>query len=243
VTALNEVAVPALKEITILSPTECDSVRDRIHALREHWIPRRPDEPFFTLGTASYLDATNGRAEQYRAGALRTNPVLIEHFGDLLERFLQKLSVELGEPCRIEPELAYPGFHVFGYHPLFTKPLASVHFDMQYLSIDWSAFGELDFDRQVSVTLSIRLPKGGGGLLVWNINQLELRKMSAAEAAEAKRVNAEPQYHPYHAGAMVLHSGHQLHQIAPAPKLFEGDERITLQAHAVPGRDGWIVYW
>jgi hypothetical protein len=42
---------------------------------------------------------------------------------------------------------------------------------------------------------------------------------------------------------MVLHSGHQLHQIAPAPKLVEGDERLTLQAHAVPATDGWIVYW
>ena len=233
----------ALKEIEILSPAECDSIRERIHSLSEHWIRRRPDVPFFTLGTASYLDATNGRAEQYRAGAQRTNPVLAENFGELLERFLARLSAELGDRCRLEPELAYPGFHVFGYHPMFTKPLASVHFDMQYLSIDWSSFSDLDFDRQVSITLSIKLPKGGGGLLVWNINQLELRAMTQEQAAAAKAANAEPHYHPYHEGAMVVHSGHQLHQIAPAPKLFEGDERLTLQAHAVPSNDGWIVYW
>ena len=78
---------------------------------------------------------------------------------------------------------------------------------------------------------------------MWNINQLELRRMTEAQAAEAKRLNAEPEYHPYRVGAMALHSGHQLHQIAPASVLVEGDERITLQAHAVPGEGGWIVYW
>jgi hypothetical protein len=242
-----EIAAP-LDEIEVLSQAECDDIRERIHSLREHWISRRPDVPFFTLGTASYLDAPNGRAAQYREGAQRTNPVLAAHFADLYETFRGKLSDQLGAPCRFEDDLAYPGFHVFGYHPLFLKPLASVHFDMQYLSIDWSAHGgidggPLDFDRQVSITLSIRLPKGGGGLRVWNINQLELRRMTAQEAAAVKQANAEPEYHPYRAGAMVLHSGHQLHQIAPAPSLSEGDERITLQAHAVPDERGWIVYW
>lgn len=241
-TALEELVAP-LKEIEVLSTEECDEIRGRIHALREHWIPRRPDVPFFTLGTASYLDATNGRAAQYSAGAERTNPVLAEHFSELHQRLLEKLAAEVGEPCRLEQGLAYPGFHVFGYHPMFTKPLASVHFDMQYLSIDWSAYGKLDFDRQVSITLSIRLPAGGGGLRVWNINQLDLRKLSKEDAAAMQRANAEPEYHPYRVGTMVLHSGHQLHQIAPAPKLVEGDERLTLQAHAVPATDGWIVYW
>lgn len=237
------VATEPLKEIDLLSLEECSEIRDRIHSLREHWIRRRPDVPFFTLGTASYLDAPNGRAQQYREGAQRTNPILAEHFSELHRRLLDKLAEEVGERCLLVPDVAYPGFHVFGSHPMFTKPLASVHFDMQYLSIDWSAHGELDFDRQLSITLSIKLPAGGGGLRVWNINQLDLRRMTEAQAAEAKRLNAEPEYHPYRVGAMVLHSGHQLHQIAPAPQQIPGDERITMQAHAVPGRNGWIVYW
>lgn len=46
-----------VKKLDLLSVDEARQVRDKIHALREYWIPRAGKAlPFFTLGTASYLD-------------------------------------------------------------------------------------------------------------------------------------------------------------------------------------------
>ena len=47
----------------------------------------------------------------------------------------------------------------------------------------------------------------------------------------------------YTEGVLMLHSGHLLHQIAPATNMQPSDRRITLQGHAVP-RDGvYQVHW
>ena len=46
-------------------------------------------------------------------------------------------------------------------------------------------------------------------------------------------------------GVMAIHSGHLFHQIAPFVDPLPDDERLTLQAHALPVNEGerWIVYW
>jgi hypothetical protein len=53
----------------------------------------------------------------------------------------------------------------------------------------------------------------------------------------------EPTYVPYFPGVLVLHSGQQLHQIAPMSKIHPGDERITLQGHGFWHAGAWHLYW
>jgi hypothetical protein len=232
-----------LQELVLLTPEECERVHDDVHALRDRWIQRRPGLPFFTLGVASYLDAVNGNFANYRERARQLNPILKEHFGFLYERLCERLSAELGMPVRLDDDLAFPGFHIFLAHPEFTKPIASVHYDMQFQLIDWSAYGAVDTDRQLSLTLAIRMPRAGSGLQVWDINQLALRELSKEERTVKARENKVGRYHRYEPGAVVVHSGYQLHQIAPAKEMVEDDERLTLQAHAVPTEREWILYW
>jgi hypothetical protein len=48
---------------------------------------------------------------------------------------------------------------------------------------------------------------------------------------------------PYVRGELILHSGHQLHRIAPVPDVAPDDLRITLQGHGRSMRGAWHVYW
>jgi hypothetical protein len=179
----------------------------------------------FTLGAASYIDAVRDKAG-YRQLAEEINPVLEAEFGWLYERLAGSLEAELGAPVRMRDGAARPGFHIFLRHEAFRFSLGAVHRDLQFKHLDWSDFGTVDFEHPISFTLSIALPKSGAGLNRW--------LSSTADA---------PTYHPYTAGSMVVHSGFDVHQIAPASELVEGDRRITLQGHGVLADGAWCLYW
>ena len=86
------------------------------------------------------------------------------------------------------------------------------------------------------------LPAKGRGLKTWDIRYDEYVKLDADRKAKLRAVRIK-EYHPYTLGQMVLHSGFQLHQVAPTPECGPGDERITLQGHGIK-RDGvWQLYW
>lgn len=232
-----------LHRVPVLTAGEADAVAAEVHALRAHWRQRDDAHPFFTLGAAAYMDARDGRFDDYRAQAAVSNAMLQAHFGDLLERLRAAVERHVGAEVVYDRRLALPGFHVFLFDEAFRRSGASLHYDKQYEHIDWSAIGEPDIDRQLSLTLSVRLPAGGGGLLVWNINRIDLERMAPAERIAHSRANRVATFEPYEVGTLAIHSGHQLHQIGPAPHLQPGDERITLQAHALPVREGWVLYW
>jgi hypothetical protein len=109
--------------------------------------------------------------------------------------------------------------------------------------IDWSELGKPDGRQQLSLTVTFELPAGGGGLYVWNVNRLEIEHMSPAERRAHTAANRHATLTPYTVGNLVIHSGHQLHQIAPLHDPQPNDRRITLQAHALPVDSRWIIYW
>lgn len=114
------------------------------------------------------------------------------------------------------------------------------------MNIDWSAFkveGEMQAKQQISLTLAIDLPAAGGGLRLWEIDRYQVLKLSREERQRLRQKHSEPHFLAYHPGSLVVHSGHQLHQIAPMPDMAENEQRLTLQAHALPLPDGWVVYW
>jgi hypothetical protein len=46
-----------ISSLNWLAEEECSQVRSTVYELKELWLKRNPDIPFYTLGTASYLDA------------------------------------------------------------------------------------------------------------------------------------------------------------------------------------------
>jgi hypothetical protein len=229
----------------LLSNSECDSVVGRIHDLRPYWIPRCGAEPcaFFTLGAASYMD---DRASLARLKSLY-NPLLCGQFGELLERVRAALGRLVAEPARFEDALALPGFHIWQAPAIFTEPDASIHFDVQYRRIEWPPELRPDFERSLSFTLPISLPKLGGGLIYWDLSYDRYRDQCERAGCwiDTREIigDAVGTRHPYTPGVLVTHSGHVLHQIAPVSSVDPDDERITLQGHAVRCERQWILYW
>lgn len=240
---VNFVLMSGSREIPLLTDEECSEFAARVHAAQEDWIRRDPARPFWTLGTASYLDAAESGFDEYARRAQSTNPQICQAFDALHRKVMSALADATGESVRMEPRLAVPGFHVIGGHPDYTKEFASAHFDRQYTLIEWSAEDAVDIDRQLSFTLPLQLPRNGAGLTVWNVDWLSVRNKEGDWKESAREALASPREIRYSRGTLVLHGGHLLHRIAPMVDPQPDDFRITLQGHLIRGDSGWIVYW
>lgn len=234
--------------VDTLTPRQCDEVCATVHLLKSFWSQVSPPADFYTLGVASYIEFCNpsGAHAEYYDKARRYNPVLREYFGGLLENVRGTLERQFGEPVRYMDEFAIPGFHIWLTDAIPTRASASVHFDLQYQSLNWPSPGEVEYDKPVSFTLPVKLPKRGGGINVWDVSYGEITSLSErAVPVDVDRMRGERtqfQYE-YALGRLVMHSGHFLHQIAPVPEVQPGDERITLQGHALRCGGEWRVYW
>ena len=234
--------------VDTLTPRQCAEVGATVHLLKSYWSQVNPPSDFYTLGVASYIEfckPADAHIEYYEK-ARRYNPLLKEYFSGLLENVRGTLESKLGEPVRYADDFAVPGFHIWLTDAIPTRPSASVHFDLQYQGLDWPSPAEVEYDKPVSFTLPIKLPKRGGGVNVWDLSYGEITSLSEqgvpVNVDEMRSERTLFQYE-YSLGRLVMHSGHFLHQIAPVPEVEPGDERITLQGHALRCGGQWQVYW
>jgi hypothetical protein len=234
-----------ITSIELLDASECARVDAQIKELRSHWVPRSPTPAtgFFTLGAASYLDDLG----EYRQRAAVLNPVLHDGFAWLYTRLIDFLERRLRAPVGFAEELAIPGFHIWLTPAIFVTPDASVHFDLQYLRAWPKDVTGVDFTRPLSFTLPIRLPRRGGGLNLWDVTYERYRRFAERLQAPLQPMDVtlllDRMRHPYTPGAIVMHSGHLMHQIGEIDQVAPGDERITLQGHALFQQGEWKLYW
>lgn len=223
----------------ILTSEECKKTLSILDQLSTSWICRRAGIPFYTLGTPAYLDGSAPK-EIYKKRVLEMNSLLNTHFSDLLEKVRHLLEIYLQAPLLNLPGASLPGFHIFESSPLFTQPLASVHFDLQYEMLSWPQPPCLD--SVISFTLPLILPENGGGLNWWDA---DFKTFHLLEPCEQNKIIATLKKHflPYKAGKLVLHNGHLLHQIAPTKVMLPFDQRITLQGHAARAGKNYYWYW
>lgn len=235
-----------IEDVPLLSAAECEAVRDGVFELRHLWEHRNPAGPFYTLGAASYLDAAGPQGNApYYAKAQRCNPVLVERFGWLYQRLQQGLAQALDAPVVFDERGGRPGFHIFLAAKVFEQPVASIHIDKQYELLDWSGAPGPDFERPLSFTVGIVLPRSGSGLNFWDTPYREICNMTRAQVEDLARKRPH-EHHPYGPGRLVMHSGHMVHQIAPSPYLEPEevrDARITLQGHGIRCGESWRIYW
>jgi len=239
--AAHEFAGHDLVRLDLLSRDECAALRAQIFALRADWRRRDDELPFFTLGCASYLDAVADRAG-YAGAAVASNALLSRHFRQLYDRLAARLGRHFQAPVAFAPGLALPGFHIYLAHKKFEQPIASVHCDTQYEAHDWSEYVHADFRCPMSFTLAISLPQCGGGLNTWNMDYAEYSTLTPGQLAQ-RLARRTQRYVDYAVGELALHSGHLVHQAAPANEVRDGDQRITLQGHALNCDGRWLLYW
>jgi hypothetical protein len=226
-----------VRHLPLLSPAECADIVERVHELRTLWVFRQPG--FFTLGLAAYMDCRNPMAlQRYLREAPGLNQALRHAFSPLYQKLITALQAALGEPCDLVEGQAVPGFHIWQGDGIPHRgfDVASVHFDLQYLDLGFSAGEGPTTADVISFTLPLRLPMAGGGLNVWDIRYPERVGWEVWPFKAVSRVR-------YSLGSLVLHTGHELHQIAPIERIEAGDERICLQGHGIRRAGGWLLYW
>jgi len=212
----------------------------RVKDLQSKWETR--NQAMSTLGTASYLDG--GNTKHYESLASKSNPLLQEHFPDLLtsiqDYFQQRCPNSL---VKFREGAALPGFHIFHCNKLFSLPVASVHKDMQWNRLRYSEEEDVDENNTLSFTLALELPEGGGGLYTFeNIPEmppvLNLIVPRPLLNSVSKKTKIE-----YKVGWMVTHNGQTYHMIAPCKPSKE--YRITLQGHGIYEKNSntWWLYW
>jgi hypothetical protein len=229
-----------IERIPMLSIAECDAIAERVLGLDSFFSRRHDDLPSFTLGGAAYLDITAGGFPRYLITKSRGNKVLRRHFGELLERVASVLSSALGKDAFLTSRFALPGFHIFRHHPGIGRLAPVLHFDLQ--DYDLEIAGERRAMARRSFTVAVRMPKAGAGIEIWDLWHHEVADLPFDEA---RRLGAERRMdrHAYVLGELFLHTGDQLHQIDDSYPIEPGDDRITLQGHAIETDRGFEVYW
>lgn len=224
-----------LSQHQFIDATACAEVVSRVCDLRAHWSCRAKGG-FYSLGAASYMDATQDFA-YYQAAAQIANKILLEHFGGLYDRLIDFLGKLLDEKVSLDLERAVPGFHVFelrGEDRSRDDPAERAHYDLQWRL----AYPGFQPEGTLSFTMTVAMPMGGAGLAIWPFRWNELNWDARRRAREQA-----PQVVPYAPGRLVLHDGLILHAIGTFGSPRETGHRITLQGHGIRRNGHWWLYW
>jgi hypothetical protein len=228
-----------LSQHDVLDAADCDRASETTLSLREHWTQRSPAATFFTLGAASYLDASKSQPH-YLELARASNPMLERNFGWLHEKVKSFFEELLGERAFYDHTYALPGFHVFvmsGADRSGDRPANRAHFDLQFMH----AIPGIEPKGTLSFTLPVNLPTGGSSMEIWPARYQDAirRKFTALEYA-AEHPSQTVEYVP---GRIVVHDGMVLHAIGGSSTTRPSGYRITLQGHGVKMPEGWLLYW
>lgn len=232
--------------IELLDGHACADIVERLLSVSDSWHERHAlnDQihSFHTLGAATYLDTD----ETYGAIAEAANPVLRDNFSDLLDRVGAAITARTGHPMRLSEDLALPGFHIFrGDHraPPGLMYGGTIHVDRPH---DRHEF-PFAIEATLSLTLPIRIPACGAGMYHWS--NVPAAMMSGPKAPHAMPpeqrdwYDTDKQYVGYTAGAMVLHDGMTVHQLANPGRTNDDEYRISLQGHGVLGDGAWHLFF
>jgi hypothetical protein len=174
------------------------------------------------LGTASYIEGLKGFS-YYKEEYLKTNKILESHYEELLNIVLNYFQKRCPNST-VKYRFALPGFHIFNCGKIFSLPFCSIHNDLQYLNLKFDEKTDLDLDKTLSFTLTLELPKTGGGLYIFGDEQVKIN---------------------YYQGYIVCHNGNTSHMISNSPQSDEISYRITLQGHGLYDKlsNTWYIYW
>jgi hypothetical protein len=191
---------------------------------------------YATLGTASYLDATQDRAT-YLQRSTHDNAILAEKFSELYETVVGAMQRALGSRVRLAQDLAFPGFHVYQSFSPGNQPGRNAHFDLQWMH---AVPNELP-EATLSFTVPIELPRQGGSMWLWPLRFDEVSSLGMPVVDYA--LSTPPSVWNYEVGALYVRDGFDLHAIGRTEAPSEGCRRITLQGHGIRRYGVWYLYW
>jgi hypothetical protein len=232
--------------IELLNDTACTDLAQRLLTLSGSWQERHALDDqihsFHTLGAATYLDTD----ETYGPIAAKANPILRDSFGDLLDQVGRAIAERTGHPVQLSEDLALPGFHIFRGDQRAPPGLmygGTIHVDCPH---DRHKF-PFTIEGTLSLTLPIRIPACGAGMYHWaDVPAAMMTGPKAPHAmspAQRDWYDTHKQFIGYTAGAMVLHDGLTVHQLANPGRTQDDEYRISLQGHGVLGGGAWHLFF
>ena len=248
-----------IAKIDLITAEECKVLVDKVLSLEERWIvrnqyygedgfvsPAYPD--FYTLGAAAYLDGPAAHTNN-------DNELLLKHFSGIISRVSEVISKELGTEAFLDPNYAYPGFHVFrGRESMLygTRFGGSIHLDAPHITSEFPF--KFDRGRPITFTLALSMPRNGGGMNYW-LEDEALKHIKGDRPPEdisslyenlppifKNWVDVNKKYEKYTIGTLYVHDGQTLHQVANEVPTFSDDIRVTLQGHGVYRKEGLMLY-
>lgn len=198
-----------------------------------------------------------------------TNPILMKEFENLYDKICFLISKELNEKCLVSEDanLAYPGFNIFTPYKNCEKIDSPPHIDLQWnYHLDYlrEIFDVVSEERFLTFTLSIRLPKSGAGLYIWDIEDEKISTYESAKYSYEKIITkckslfnkskiidkdifekeTKPEFIEYQEGYMTIFNNLLLHQVAPFNLPYDNhEERITLQGHGIKCDNIWRLFF
>jgi hypothetical protein len=219
----------------LISDKLADNIYDRVLKLKPHWKKKNP--VMYTLGIGSYIE------DDYHSKVKESNKLLYNNFSDMYKIVLDYFKSSYPNTnVKYRTDCGLPGFHIFECNSLFSLPVSSVHVDRQWNRIKHYPNEDFDLENTLSFTLTIKLPKSGGGLYIFkNIPEnCLIPKPLQFNLADKEKIN-------YRKGYFVLHTGNTTHMIANSsnPSTKKQEYRITLQCHGIYDRNNntWWIYW
>lgn len=242
------------KLIQILNQKECDYYISKLYKLKNHWISRYKNLPFYTLGMAAYLDK-DGNYDNI-AERHKYNKILQENFNDLYLKIIPLLSFILQSPVELYNNASVPGFHIYLQHEGL-KTARTIHHSTPHMDTQFRhVFREPGFKLKdfISFTLPIAC-SNESGLNIWNPDislpddildllddhsTIKYTNKDALSKYTAQSIYQKPTFIQYKPGHIFIHNGVFYHYpVLGADK----SPRVTLQGHGIKKDGKFLLFW
>jgi len=195
------------------------------------------------LGRVGYKGDYGTRGSGDPMSVVDKNRMMRDNFQPYIDRIMESLSLQLGQPVFTFPYVFLPGFHYQdrdtpNFHHGRDIFFGEFHVDGQHTRLQQQLADverlhgishNIDFEQRYTATCSVTV----GGMYIYPSQDLSACRRD------------DPHYSVvYRRGWINLHSGRWVHQISPNRSQ---EDRICWQAHLVwcddVDRRGWLIYW
>ena len=249
----------------VLSKQDCEDVSKKIISLKEYWIERTiAGQKLHTLGVSAFADGPKFReepSESYKNSVNLYNKLLSENFNFIYKALLKSVSGIYGDSKFLDNS-PLPGFFIYGGDDGFTvnnlsQESVNIHIDNSFnnLGVILSNYSEVDYNKCIAITLSIVLPAGGAGMMVWDqpdigiysnnlyskyIKNIEFKNKDYNKRFMEDHVsNYTPELIEYSVGDMLHIDSKVVHAVSHGIDIKDGDQRITMQAFGIKCDGVW----
>lgn len=234
-----------IKDLELFSEKECEELEERILRLEGQFYSEFPGSYLRCLGYPIYLTCLQ-KVKRDPQEIKKFNQLMESKFQDVLKKLIQFMEIELGETVYLDPEVAYPGFHVIKV-PGLEKAPANFHQDTEYTYLAYFHPHLKVLKNGPYLSFTSLLSKEES--LISGLHYLNDPKLTheyLISHSDRETHNREllqiASFHKYQRGRINLHTK-LAHTLYGENRGQEERFRISLQGHVIKTDHGYLLYW